>query len=203
MLCCLFHAGEATDSPDIGVASEPEPTYRTVRQSSAIHFNAALGNWKASSQKPARGMQTPSAMPKASAVPQSYAAQPASVAKAVPESYAAQPASGNKVEGRQTAGKGMAVAQSVSSSLSDLRPRSSSGIPQRITVDRGPATGVLQHDMLRAAIHALSCCYMLTRVIVYTSIVSQSPMHFCSRDIMPESPSSLGYAFLQHLSTGG
>ena len=138
-----MHADEATDSPDIGAASEPEPAYRTVRQSSAIHFNAALGNWKASSQKPVRALQTPSAMPKAALVPFSHAAQPASAAKAVPESYAAQPASGNRAEGRQTAGNGIAVAQSVSSSLSELRPRSSSGIPQRITVDRGPATGVM------------------------------------------------------------
>ena len=115
-----------------------EAATRPIRHSSAIHFNAALGGWGNAPAVPAR---PPSArhMPAAPAVP--------AAVKTV-QSAAVQP-----LATASTAMTSQRVVQMgtvpVSSNQQELRPRSSDGILQRITVDRGPATGVILQQQMQ------------------------------------------------------
>ena len=116
-----------TGSAGIAAAAAQAPS-GPVRQSSAINFNATLGGWDAptrpTSAKP---------MPKVAAAMSSLSlAQPHALQSMKAVITPALP---------QQAGC-MAHATSGSDhQTQDLRPRSSDGILQRITVDRGPATG--------------------------------------------------------------
>ena len=113
---------------DAGISAEPAQvaTAGPARQSSAINFNAALGGWGPSTVPPSAKPVHKAGLALASV----KAAQPSALqfTKAV------------TAQAKQAG----IVGQSVSSSeqtAQDLRPRSSDGILQRITVDRGPATG--------------------------------------------------------------
>lgn len=107
-----------------------EAATRPIRHSSAIHFNAALGGWGNTPAVPARPLSARH-MPAAPAVP--------AAVKTV-QSAAVQP-----LATASTAMTSQRVVQMgtvpVFSNQQELRPRSSDGILQRITVDRGPATG--------------------------------------------------------------
>ena len=115
----------ATGSSSIAAETAQAAPSGPIRQSSAINFNAALGGWDTPT-RPASARPThkvAAAMPKA----QPHVLQTMKVVHAQALS--------------QQAGS---MAQAVSSSeqhTQDLRPRTSDGILQRITVDRGPATG--------------------------------------------------------------
>ena len=128
---CDAEEGSAT------AADLAEAETRPIRHSSAIHFNAALGGWGSTPAAPARPLSARH-MPAAPAVPaavktvQSAVVQPlATVSTAMTSQRVVQ----------------MGTVP-VFSNQQELRPRSSDGILQRITVDRGPATGViLQQSM--------------------------------------------------------
>jgi len=108
-----------------------EAATRPIRQSSAIHFNAALGGWGHTPAVPARPLSARH-MPAAPAVP--------AAVKTV-QSPVVQPlATASTTMTSQRVGQMGTVP--VSSNQQESRPRSSDGILQRITVDRGPATGV-------------------------------------------------------------
>ncbi len=122
-----------------------EAKTRPIRHSSAIHFNAALGGWGNTPAVPARH---PSAkhMPAAPAVP----AAVKTVQSAVMQPLAAV----SKAMISQRAGQMGTVP--VSSNQQELRPRSSDGILQRITVDRGPATGVTSQQSMQICLAYLN-----------------------------------------------
>lgn len=106
-----------------GITAEPAQAAPSgpVRQSSAINFNAALGGWDAP-PRPASAKPTPK------------------VAAAVTHALQSVHVTHSQALTQQTG----SMAQAVSGNeqhTQDLRPRSSNGILQRITVDRGPATG--------------------------------------------------------------
>lgn len=118
----------ATGSAGIAAETAQAAPSAPMRQSSAINFNAALGGWDAST-KPA-------------------STKPAhNVAAAMPNAHLAQPHASQSIQNVHTQALSQqtgSMAQAVSSSeqhTQDMRPRSSDGILQRITVDRGPATG--------------------------------------------------------------
>ena len=99
-----------------------------IRHSSAIHFNAAVGGWGNTPAVPAR--------------PPSARHMPAAPAAKTVQSAVVQPlATASTAVTSQRVGQMGTVP--VSSNQQELRPRSSNGILQRITVDRGPATGVI------------------------------------------------------------
>ncbi|KAL0039906.1 hypothetical protein WJX77_011300 [Trebouxia sp. C0004] len=101
-----------------------EAATRPIRQSSAIHFNAALGGWGNTPSVPVRPLPGTN-MHAAVKTVQSAVVQPLATSSTAMLS--------------QRVGQTGAVP--VSSNQQELRPRSSNGILQRITVDRGPATG--------------------------------------------------------------
>lgn len=114
-----------TGSAGIGAEAAEAHSSGPIRQSSAVGFNAALGGWDASiSAKPTH--KVVAAMPCVSlAQPHALHSVKAVNTPALPQltGCAAQATFGSE---QQT---------------QDLRPRSSDGILQRITVDRGPAKG--------------------------------------------------------------
>jgi len=128
--CVVAYADEGS-----AVAADPaEAETRPIRHSSAIHFNAALGGWGNTPAVPARPLSARH-MPAAPAVKsvQSAAVQPlATVSTAMTSQRVGQ----------------MGTVP-VSSNQQELRPRSSDGILQRITVDRGPATGVISQQQMQ------------------------------------------------------
>ena len=101
------------------------------RQSSAINFNAALGKWALPARpNTAAGNLLPPAGSALSGAAPNAARQPRTGAQAQTEESS-----------------GVKVTHLLSGTMTyqqDLRPRSSDGILQRITVDRGPATGIFQ-----------------------------------------------------------
>lgn len=126
-LCVVAHAEEGSAT----AADLAEAATRPTRQSSAIHFNAALGGWGNIPAVPARApsakhMHAAPAVPAAVKTVQSPVVQPLATASTTMTS--------------QRVGQMGTVP--VSSNQQESRPRSSDGILQRITVDRGPATGV-------------------------------------------------------------
>ena len=109
-----------------------EAETRPIRHSSAIHFNAALGGWGNAPAVPARPLSARH-MPAAPTVP--------AAVKTVQNAVVQPLATVSTAMTSQRAGQMGTVP--VSSNQQELRPRSSDGILQRITVDRGPATGVI------------------------------------------------------------
>ncbi|DBB17337.1 TPA: hypothetical protein ACH3X3_014380 [Trebouxia sp. C0006] len=107
-----------------------EAETRPIRHSSAIHFNAALGGWGSTPAAPARPLSARH-MPAAPAVP--------AAVKTVQSAVVQPLATVSTAMTSQRVGQMGTVP--VSSNQQELRPRSSDGILQRITVDRGPATG--------------------------------------------------------------
>ena len=120
---CPADDGQSDSSDPVTTAAAPSGP---PRQSSAINFNAALGNWAL----PARPSTAGNLLP-----PTSTAAARAASAF-VKQQAGAKPSS---VKVTHLMAGAVAYQQ-------DLRPRSSDGILQRITVDRGPATGVSTID---------------------------------------------------------
>lgn len=134
-------AGSAGIGAETGQAAASGP----MRQSSAINFNAALGGWDApTTAKPTHKV--------AAAMPNAHLAQPHVLQTMMvihPQALSQQAGS---------------MAQAVTSSehhTQDLRPRSSNGILQRITVDRGPATGQTTLDPFVITI-CTQCAYFLS-----------------------------------------
>ena len=126
------HSLPAEDDGAIAADQAEAAATRPTRQSSAIYFNAALGGWGGVPAVPtrpssARPLHAAAAVPTAVKVAQGAAVQP--------HISASTQVTSQKM--------GQIAAVSVSGSQQDLRPRSSDGILQRITVDRGPATGTM------------------------------------------------------------
>ena len=120
---CLAEDGQSDSSDQVSttVAQSGPP-----RQSSAINFNAALGNW----QLPARPSTAGNLLPPTTAANANLAH--------------AKQQMGMRLQPDQHSGVKVTHLMSGSATYQqDLRPRSSDGILQRITVDRGPATGML------------------------------------------------------------
>lgn len=126
----LMHA---TGSAGIAAETAQAAPSGPMRQSSAINFNAALGGWNA----PTRPLSAKPTHKIAAAMPNVHTAPPHVLqTMKVIHTQALSQQTGN-------------MAQAVSSSeqhTQDMRPRSSDGILQRITVDRGPATGQINLD---------------------------------------------------------
>lgn len=121
-VACLLAEGDQSDT--LGEVTEPVKL-APPRQSSAINFNAALGNWALPAHL--SGTLPPTGNTAASIVPAATKQQQA----------------GAKLQVEHPSG--VKVTHLMSGSLTyqqDLRPRSSDGILQRITVDRGPASGI-------------------------------------------------------------
>lgn len=119
------HLVTATGSADISAETAQAAQSGPVRQSSAINFNATMQAWDTAarpiSAKPVR-----------------------KVAAAIPNADLALPHALKVVKTQALPQQTGGVVQAVFGSeqhTQDLRPRSSDGILQRITVDRGPATG--------------------------------------------------------------
>lgn len=127
--CFIYFSYIAGDDASIAAGPAQAVSAGPVRQSSAINFNAALGGWGPPARlASARPVHKASAAALANVkIPQSHVLQSM---KAV--SLQAQP--------QQTSSTGQVVSGS-EQHAQDLRPRSSDGILQRITVDRGPAKG--------------------------------------------------------------
>ena len=131
------------------------------RQSSAINFNAALGKWALPARPNTAGGNL---LPPAGTVLSSAAS-----------SAARQPHMGTQAQADDRSS--VKVTHLLSGTMTyqqDLRPRSSDGILRRITVDRGPATGVLNYwcscvqfifsrlcHMSAVTLHCSSCADML------------------------------------------
>ena len=118
----------ATGSAGIAAETAQAAPLGPMRQSSAIDFNAALGGWDA----PTRPVSAKPTHKIAAAMPNAHLAQP----------HALQ--SVKDIDNQALSQQTRSMAQAVSSSeqhTQDMRPRSSNGILQRITIDRGPATG--------------------------------------------------------------
>ena len=129
-------AGDSTS-----IAAEPAQVASAgpVRQSSAINFNAALGRW----DPPARPAS-------ARIVHKGSAAALANVKMSQPHVLQSMKAISAQAQPQQPSSTGQAVSGS-EQHAQDLRPRSSDGILQRITVDRGPAKGQFtRHNTLSA-----------------------------------------------------
>lgn len=122
----------------VPAADLAEAETRPIRHSSAIHFNAALGGWGNTPAAPARPLSARH-MPAAPAVP----AAVKSVQSAVMQPLA------NASTAMTSQRVGPMGTVPVSSNQQELRPRSSDGILQRITVDRGPATGVISQQSMQ------------------------------------------------------
>lgn len=130
------HSLPAEDDCAIAADLGETAATRPIRQSSAIYFNAALGGWGGAPAVPPRP---------ASARPQ-HAAAAVPAAVKVAQSAAVQPQMGASTQ-LASQKMGQIASVTLSGSQQDLRPRSSDGILQRITVDRGPATGTVPTRM--------------------------------------------------------
>lgn len=125
---CPAEDGQSDSSDPVTTAAAPSGP---PRQSSAINFNAALGNWAL----PARPSTAGNLLP------------PTSTAAARAASAFVKQQAGAKLQAEQPSS--VKVTHLMAGAVAyqqDLRPRSSDGILQRITVDRGPATGVSTID---------------------------------------------------------
>ncbi|KAL3133781.1 hypothetical protein ABBQ32_008261 [Trebouxia sp. C0010 RCD-2024] len=115
-------------SQGITAAAAQAPSFAPVRQSSAVNFNASLGGWDG----PAR--------PTSAKPTHKVAAAMSSVTLAQPHALQSLKAVITPSLPQQAGGMPQAIPGS-DQQTQDLRPRSSDGILQRITVDRGPVTG--------------------------------------------------------------